>query len=205
MYTVLIGSYARGTSRDKSDLDIVRINHLDGLDRNFIPSESTVLSYIDYTYSAFLDLYDSGSLFLYHIFNEGKLLAGDDDSWAVLKSQFKVKSSFEKEIDEYIAILHFLNSDTLFCKLIFPYLSNMFKVIKNISIFSLAGKGLYVFEKRESISMAFPFILNEQVDALILAHDIFDRGLELHEAFSNRFHELAEYFGDSWNKFTALP
>ena len=75
MYTVLIGSYARGTENEHSDIDLVRIGHAEEFElapAYVLPAGP--ISYIDYEMKVFQSLYQSGSLFLYHILNEGKLL-----------------------------------------------------------------------------------------------------------------------------------
>ena len=84
MYTILIGSYARGTNRPERDYDIVRINHTEELNSDHIPTPRIKISYIDYSEETFADLYKMRSLFLFHIFCEGKLLYEEKGSSLLL-------------------------------------------------------------------------------------------------------------------------
>lgn len=201
MYTILIGSYARGTNRLGSDYDVVRVNHAEKLDSDHIPSSQTRISYIDYSEEAFAELYKSGSLFLYHIFYEGKLLFGNKKDWYNLKNNFSVCNIFTKEILEYLDLISFVNSDQSFHHSTFAYLSNMFKAIKNISIFCLAEKGQYVFEKKTAIAGAYPFLSTSKINALILANDVYERDFKHISMTYQNLSYISQQLFDSWEIF----
>ncbi len=201
MYTILIGSYARGTNRPESDYDVVRINHTAELDFDYIPSSQIKISYIDYSEETFADLYKLGSLFLYHIFYEGKLLHGNKKDWRNLKENFNVCQSFKKEILEYLHLINFLNSDKSFHHATFAYLSNMFKAIKNISIFYLAERGHYIFEKKGAIAGAYPFLSAGKISTLILANDVYERDVRHMSITYCKLTDLSKQLSDSWEIF----
>lgn len=204
MFTILIGSYARGTNRRDSDLDIVRIDHTNKLNCCCVPSSFSNISYIDYSIGTFDELHSSGSLFLYHIFSEGKLLCGKKSEWYKLRETFNVNRSFKKEINEYLDLLVFLNSDPVFHHSIFAYLSNMFKAIKNISIFNLAEKQQYIFEKKSSILSVYSFLSGKQIDLLISANDIFERDVTPPPGIEKELNCLSMTLSNSWTKFGTL-
>lgn len=174
-YSVLIGSYARNKYRDTSDYDIVRIGHQKNISATTLPRSDIHVSYIDYSFDSFRSLYFSGSLFFHHIFSEGVLLGGDATLWEALKKRFIVSDSFEDEISANIDVLHFLNDNELYFTFTFVYLSGIYRVLKNIAIFSLAENSSYVYDKFIAIKMFWPFLSERQVELLVHINDVFER------------------------------
>lgn len=177
-FIILIGSYARGTQTNSSDLDIVRIDSADLLDSTLLPHNKINVSYIDYDFETFSNLMRDGSLFIYHIFTEGKLLHGSIEEWSSLAGLFQVKENFSREISEYVDLLKFLNSAVEFENSFMPYLSNTFKACKNIAIFSLASSGKYIFDKK--MALCEGLMLDEhESSCLILANNAFERDFSI--------------------------
>ena len=108
-FTLLIGSFARGTGGIHSDIDILRIGHEDKVDRPKYVDPRIPISYVDYDAESFNKLYLDGSLFLYHAFFEGKLLAGDNNLWKKLKEDFSVSVDFKDSINEYLEVLEYID------------------------------------------------------------------------------------------------
>ncbi|WQH15784.1 hypothetical protein SR882_08435 [Guyparkeria halophila] len=152
---MLIGSYARGDACETSDVDILRVGH----ERQpLLPSWVSGLayrSYIDYTIEEFVRLCEIGSLFLFHVFSEGMLLEGDDVVWDRIRSNFNVASSFDREISEYASVLNYADSYPFYKENVVPYLSIVFRSIKNIGIFSLAQRKCYMFDKLSALRYGF--------------------------------------------------
>jgi hypothetical protein len=175
-FTILIGSGARRTDDLQSDIDIVRIGH----------SDTTVVqckgcqkvrdvSYINYDTEKFSQLYGDGSLFLYHIFSEGRLLSGDEKIWTSLKANFRVRTNFRREIAENREVLAWLQDGNQFEGATIPYLAHMCRALKNLAIFSLAQRRSYVFDKRTALRRAFPELEDETISLLVVANNVFER------------------------------
>lgn len=178
-YTILIGSFARGTNNKDSDLDIVRIGHQEPIAPLYLVPENIPVSYIDYDYSSFEELYDQGSLFLYHAFNEGKLLKGEEKKWEFLKNNFVVSRKFTETINEYKNTLSYIDSYPNYEQAYIAYLSNIFKSLKNIAIFKLAEAGIYEFDKYKAISQ-WSGLDKKQISLFVKSNNAFERGVLLH-------------------------
>ncbi len=174
-YTVLIGSYARGTQRYESDIDIIRINHEDDalIDSSW---NRDSISYIDFDSKQFSDLYQIGSLLLHHTFSEGILLEGNSQLWNDFSRRFVVTSDPACTIDGYASLIAHINSHRDFAKAFVAYLSNYFKASKNIGIFKQAAAGNYCYEKLNALVIGCHMPL-EEAEMLIRANDLFDRGI----------------------------
>jgi len=173
-FTLLIGSFARGTHGADSDVDILRIGHFDKVKLGFSVSNSNPISYIDFDIHDFTDIFEDGSLFLYHAFNEGVLIDGDPESWYLLKEKFEVSSSFKKYIDEYAELLNFIKDYKGYESSPLPYLSNIFMCAKNIGIFKLAEKKEYNFEKYMALTAGCG-LSDEDARLLLKANTIYER------------------------------
>jgi len=125
-------------------------------------------------------MYKNGSLFLYHVFYEGILLNGDKASWESLKNNFIVSNNFYDEIEEYQSVLDYLCKYPSYEEAYIPYLSNMFKVLKNLSIFYLANDGIYEFDKGKVLQKHYGFD-KYQCSLLIESNNSFERGINLSE------------------------
>jgi len=137
--------------------------------------EKRSVTYIDYDVKSFCDLYARGSLFLYHVFREGRLLAGNSQAWARLKENFRVRTNFAKEISRNRKFLRWLQRGEKFRGAVIPYLAHTCRALKNLAIFSLAQKRRYVFDKRAALRGAFPSLPKSSIDLLISANDSFER------------------------------
>ena len=181
-FTILIGSFARGDGGQDSDLDILRVGHTISIKRPKGISNSIPISYIDYDDSVFFDLYQQGSLFIYHVFKEGVLLEGSQHRWELYKKQFTVALDHSESINEYISVLKFIDDYPQYELSYIPFLSNIFKSIKNIGIFTLANKGYYLFDKKSALTIGCG-ITDNQANLFISANNAFERSLMLnHEA-----------------------
>jgi len=187
-FTLLIGSFARGTGSSDSDVDILRIGHerIIGRPAN-IPVDAPI-SYIDYDHATFSSLYDSGSLFLYHCFIEGMLLEGSSKRWETLKMKFQVEKCFKEPIQEYIDVLSFINEYPGYQISYLPYLSNIFKCLKNIGIFRLASKRKYDFEKSKALEIGCSLSAFDS-QTLIRANLTFERTLPLSQVLMKTFQD----------------
>ncbi|WP_278399954.1 nucleotidyltransferase domain-containing protein [Stutzerimonas kunmingensis] len=189
-FTILIGSFARGTGGIHSDIDILRIGHEERVARPKYIDARIPISYVDYDEESFNKLYEGGSLFLYHAFYEGKLLVGDEDLWGELVEGFSVSAEFSESISEYLEVLKYIDEYPGYEHSYVPYLSNVFKCAKNIGIFLLASKGKYEFEK--SVALRDGCGLKESVAlTLIKANAVFERSTPISPQLMNEFRDLS--------------
>ena len=157
-FIVLIGSYARGDYNEYSDCDVFRVGCEDAdLDYSTLPViDASLVSCIDYDKETFIKLYDAGSLFLYHVLYEGKLILGDKAIWQELKNGFSVQKDFRNELEEISSITELLSDIDIFGGKFLTPLVNAFTALKNASVFFLAHQGIYVFEKSQCLQLALP-------------------------------------------------
>jgi len=172
-FTILIGSRARRTEDQSSDLDIVRIGHTNPATK--IGKQRVEPTYIDYDVSAFWRLFERGDLFLYHVFKEGRLLEGDKATWALLKQNFRVGKDFGEEISRNRKFLRWLQRGSKYDGAIVPYLAHLCRALKNLAIFSLAEQRDYIFDKRRALRKAFPTLSDESISLLVNANNSFER------------------------------
>jgi len=180
-FTVLIGSYARGTASEDSDVDIVRIGHRRSLHKKYlarIGNPKAVISYIDYDLDSFKSLHKAGSLFIHHILTEGKLLEGNTTRWARLANTFTVTHDLHEEIAEQLNLCTWLARPTAFRHATLPLLSHIFKALKNAAIFSLAQRGIYVYDKRKALENAFESFSRREIELLLSANSAYERGAD---------------------------
>jgi hypothetical protein len=136
------------------------------------------MNFVDYDQSTFLKLYHQGSLFVQHMLLEGKLVWGSADSWADLRSSFRIQKDFAEEIEEHLALYRWIKEPTEFKNAEYPLLSHAFRALKNLSIFSMAQRHTYVFEKREVLAKFLPNVPAGDIELLINANRIYERNLE---------------------------
>lgn len=193
-FTLLIGSFARGTGSIDSDVDVLRIGHERSIDRPVNIPVSAPISFIDYDQAAFASLYRSGSLFLHHAFTEGILLDGNGKQWETLKQHFCVERCFKEPIQEYIEVLSFINEYPGYQRSCLPYLSNIFKCLKNIGIFRLASKRSYNYEKTEALEAGCSLSTFDS-RILIKANLAFERSFPLSQPLMATFQKSAFAWG----------
>lgn len=173
MFIVLIGSVARNDYSKDSDIDICRIENTHEL-RKLPDWPNGPINYIDYTFDVFLHLYNSGSLFVYHILNEGILLHGDVNKWNELKTNFIFRDLYREELFSIIKTVRTLKQIEVFGGKYLTLYSNLFILVKNYSIFYLAKNGKFVFNKEKAIKMFFG---DYYFDLLISAYNYYERGI----------------------------
>ncbi|WP_020585976.1 nucleotidyltransferase domain-containing protein [Desulfobacter curvatus] len=172
--TVLIGSFARGDAGPDSDVDILRVGHCSSVERPAQVGKNIPISYIDYDFFTFMELHQQGSLFLHHVFQEGRLIDGNNNLWVKLKNNFNVTYDHKNSINEYCELLQFIDEYPGFEHSFMPYLSNVFKALKNIGIFKLAEKGCFVFDKTTALVRGCGLTSNE-AETLITCNNCFER------------------------------
>jgi predicted nucleotidyltransferase len=173
-FTLLIGSFARGTGGAGSDIDVLRIGHKKRIKKPINIDYRLPMSYVDYDLEAFKKLYNEGSLFLYHAFTEGKLLEGEIRQWSQLKENFVVCDEFGDSIEEYLEVLKYIEVYPEYECSPVPYLSNIFKCLKNIGIFRMASIGRYDFEKISALRAGCG-LSDHDARTLIKANEVFER------------------------------
>jgi predicted nucleotidyltransferase len=173
-FTILIGSLARRTQNSSSDIDVVRIGHKESTKLK-IQSKNQAVSYIDYDIDKFMELHERGSLFLYHVFNEGLLLDGNATAWQWLKDHFRVSTDFRQEISQNRKFLKWLQTGTKYQGAVVPYLAHTCRALKNLAIFSLAQERKYVFDKGRALRKAFPRLSDDVIALLVDASNSFER------------------------------
>jgi predicted nucleotidyltransferase len=194
-FTLLIGSFARGTGGIGSDIDVLRIGHKRRVKRPVKLDYSLPISYVDYDLDSFKTLFDDGSLFLYHAFIEGQLLEGDITQWNSLKENFVVSDDFRDSIEEYLQVLTYIAEYPEYERSSVPYLSNIFKCLKNIGVFRMASTGRYDFEKVNAL-MAGCGLSDLDARILISANAVFERSMPTSSALMRQF----EYSAMEWKK-----
>lgn len=153
-FAVLFGSVARGDHNKNSDIDILLYNYPEEkaiIKLASINPPKLPINFILYDSNMFWKFYEEGSLFLYHIFEQGKLIDGDALKWSEICQNFVVKKFFHEEINKIrkeitpYRKLDFLNGYYL------SALVNIYPLLKNYCIFTLANQGVYEFNKKECI------------------------------------------------------
>ncbi|AMM82936.1 MULTISPECIES: nucleotidyltransferase domain-containing protein [Pasteurella] len=167
-FIVLFGSVARGDDNINSDLDILLIN-IDIYESENILRQYKLPNYphnyIEYNYDTFYKFHIEGSLFLHHIFLEGKVIYGNMQLWNKLKREFRVKSSFIDEIKKIQSDISLYRNLDFSNGFYLSVLDNIYPLLKNYCIFKLANKGIYIFNKKECIIEA---VKNEQLRKKLL-------------------------------------
>ncbi len=155
-FIVIFGSIARNDYTENSDVDILTINiekHLAEKYINNINIPNFPHNYVEYDSETFTMFYNSGSLFLYHIFTQGMLIHGNIKKWQLLKNNFNVKEDFKEEILKIKEEASAYSNIKIFDNHFTSAISNLYPMIKNLCIFSLANKGIYEFNKDKCITL----------------------------------------------------
>lgn len=155
-FAVLFGSVSRGDYTKNSDIDILLYNYPEEKAKQkieLINLPDFPVNFVVYDEEMFWKFHTEGSLFLHHIFEQGKLIDGNDLKWNEIKQSFIVKKSFQEEINKIkrevlvYQQLGFLNGFYL------SALVNIYPLLKNYCIFTLANQGVYEFNKRKCIKL----------------------------------------------------
>lgn len=173
MFVVLIGSVAREDQNINSDIDICRIDSDIELFKK-INWPSGPINYIDYNYEEFMHLYSQGSLFIYHILHEGILIDGSKSEWEQLINNFVFIDNYDDEIFDIKSIIFKFLDVEIFGNTFLSLYSNLFTLVKNYSIFSLAQEGIFVFNKEQAVRLKFGY---KYYDLLSDSYNRFERGL----------------------------
>jgi len=180
---VLIGSQARGDANERSDVDALVVGSpasgdIDNLRMRF----EEPLNLISFTGTNFRKLFEGGSLFLHHCFEEGILLSGDGIQWQRLRDRFQVQTDFSSVIGKCILACRLMSQSEIFGgHYLAPYV-NAYTQLKNASIFFLAQRRKYRFNKDEAIRETAEQLAFPGTDTIVSLRDIYDysvRGLEL--------------------------
>ncbi len=182
-FVVIFGSVARGDSNKNSDIDVLLINY-DSNDADYILSKCNLpdlpINYIEYDLSKFEKYFNMGSLFLYHIFNQGLLLYGNEEKWSEYGNKFRLKNNFDEEINKIKSDIEVYNDISIFNNRFYLPLVNIYPMLKNYCIFSLANMGVYEFNKVECIKK---MIISDMVlNKFLLIQSFYDssvRGINL--------------------------
>ncbi|WP_161952896.1 hypothetical protein, partial [Escherichia coli] len=92
---------------------------------------------------------NTGSLFLKHVIDEGKVIAGDVDIYEKVRSLWQAKNDYQYEIDsniDIIELLYFLPENKYSLLFVNDLLITS---IGNISIRRFAAEGVYIFAWEE--------------------------------------------------------
>lgn len=173
MFQILIGSVARNDFSQNSDIDICRIGNTYTVEREDL-WPSGPINYIDYELDVFEHLYEIGSLFLLHILSEGVLIKGDQKEWENYKSNFSVQRNFNKELEDIHEMTEIFDNIEIFGSKYLTLYSNLFTLTKNYAIFTLANRGIYVFNKKKAINDVFGYFY---YDLLSDSNNYFERGI----------------------------
>jgi predicted nucleotidyltransferase len=173
MFIVLIGSVARKDYNSNSDIDICRINLKRSITRRELWPQGPI-NYIDYNKEVFNHLYKTGSLFIYHILNEGILLNGNMKIWERYKTNFKVQSDFSREITKLVDTTYVFKDLDIFGNTFLSLYSNLYNIVKNFAIFYLANNKKYLFNKQ--LAMDAVFLKKTYNRILIDSNNYFERG-----------------------------
>jgi predicted nucleotidyltransferase len=91
---ILYGSYAREDSCKESDVDLVSI----GKSQYAKKSVKNNVNLTQYSYNSLKSMAQTGSLFVYHLKEEGKILVDDKDRFEILfRDFFILKKSYDEE------------------------------------------------------------------------------------------------------------
>jgi len=194
MYIVLIGSVSQNEFSENSDIDICRIGTFEEVNRR-LDWPSGPVNYIDYTYDDFIKLYNQGSLFIYHIMHDGVLLKGNSSKWLNLVNQFKFIDTYGEEADELREIILELLDIKIYGGTYLSFYSNIFTLLKNFSIFTLAHNNIFEFNKQRAFTRIFD---EKYFDILFAAYCIFERNIcqdKYNYEFNDENHalEIASY------------
>lgn len=187
MYSILIGSYARGDYNANSDCDVVLINNDESnFDKNILSiSNKELINFISYDNSQFKSLYDSGSLFIYHVLNEGIVLDGDIDSFTELRKKFNVQEKFTDELNKIHQTTQLLSEIEIFGGKYLTPLVNAFTELKNACIFYLAHHCEYEFNKELCFDKALSRLgYNTSIKQIKAFYDYSIRNIDLDLPFN---------------------
>jgi predicted nucleotidyltransferase len=155
--TFLIGSYARGDATEVSDVDILVVTSSTKSLNIFYQNlqcdfDKKLISIIRYPFHIFQKHWLGGSLFTYHLVYEAKLYYADSILTNFMKSEFRLKASFSDDIASQGEILALYEPTDLFDDSAVYFSSQLFLVIKNIAIFSLAEQQKITLNKWQAYS-----------------------------------------------------
>lgn len=176
-FIILFGSVARNEHHKNSDVDILILNDLnETLIKNINQKELPKLpiNYTHYDSYAFNIFFEKGSLFLHHLFTQGKVLYGNKHKWESLKKDFHVAQNFYDEQDNIISNLQIFKDTSIFNNHYLSPLTNLFPLLKNYCIFYLANRNIYEFDKQKSLKLLLP----TKYQALLELHTYYDYSLK---------------------------
>lgn len=175
MMAIEYGSRHNGIASRYSDRDLLLIHH----GWNDAKEEKRKFQLLGYDVTMMnekkaIHLSKSGSLFLKHVINEGKVISGDNNIHGRLWSLWSPKDNYQDEIDSNVDILELMcflprnNFSMLFMN------DLLITSIRNISIRIFASRGIYVFAWEEIFKKLHEhgFISENNINALLLSRKI---------------------------------
>lgn len=182
-FAILFGSVSRGTHNSNSDIDILLLNIDESQASQFIDFSALpklVVNYVCYNSVTFNKYYLNGSLFLFHVFNEGRLIYGNANEWERVTKGFKVKRKFDSEIGRVRLDASVYSDINLFSNYYMSAMANFYPIIKNFCIFKLASDSIYEFDKNASLKMVCRNAKEyKRLSVLRGCYDVFYRGLSI--------------------------
>lgn len=153
-FVVIFGSVARGDFNAESDIDVMLYNYPEDKARGKIISlnlPNFPINFVCYDRETFSKFYNEGSLFFYHMFKQGFLVDGDKEIWDFLCEQFSLKKSFHDELRKISYEASSYKNLSYFNGYYLSALVNIYPLLKNFCIFTLAQQGVYEFNKKKCI------------------------------------------------------
>lgn len=150
--TFLIGSYARGDISDLSDVDILVVTSSQKSKHGFIRDlrcdfDKNLVSIIKYPSHILQKHWSEGSLFTYHLRNEARCYYAEGDVLNFMKTEFRLKDNFSEDIGAQRKTLSVYQPANLFDDSTVFFTSQLFLLLKNVAIFSLADRGIINLNK----------------------------------------------------------
>jgi predicted nucleotidyltransferase len=94
---ILFGSYSRGDSKDRSDIDILQVS-----DDNLKSYSVDRYNFSVYDRKKLVRMANDSNLFILHLIKEGKVIFGNENFLSFLKSTFIVKENYNHFRDEIL-------------------------------------------------------------------------------------------------------
>lgn len=143
------------------------------------------MNFISYDSTQFNSLYESGSLFIYHILHEGIVIDGRQDSFNALKKNFHVQKRFNNELRKIYTTTQLLAEVDIFGGKHLTPLVNAFTELKNACIFYLAHHSIYEFNKEKCFDRALTMLGHStSIKKIKLFYDYSIRNIDLNLPFN---------------------
>lgn len=157
---IVFGSFARDDMRADSDIDLLLLSDSRARIGSFyndsrITDISPPLSVIVYRPNDFDRFHIEGSLFSYHVLNEGIVLWDDGTFEAISSRPFHLKRDFSNDIQEQCDKLVVFRDPKPFNGILLHVYARLWRILKNIVFFSIAAKGKPEFNKEKAFDQFY--------------------------------------------------